>query len=248
MINLIKAEWFKFRKTKLRFNVIFSVVCLCLILLAHKTNEIAGNDEFPFFSSWISEGGVFLSAAVLLTSLSMNHKNRTALYTTVSGYSPLETLFAHAILYSSILIIIYVIPQAVVFALLCKIDVLYLLLFVIFSIRITLITVFLSPLLKRKTVVFIVILLIIEYVFVNTMLIKVQPSDISDTGFINSTPYSTSFASYIFTVTQAFALSNPLPDALLAKIIVSSFVTCILAFVIGYLVMKHKYNLESKAS
>ncbi len=246
MINLIKAEWFKFRKTKLRFNVIFSVVCICLILFAYKADEISGIDALPAFSSWISES-VFLSAGVLLTSLSMNHKNRTALYTTVSGYSPLETLFAHAILYSSILIIIYVIPQALVFAFLGKIDVLYILLFVIFSIRITLITVFLSPLLKRKTVVFIVILLIIEYVFVNTMLIKPV---ISDTGVINSAtrPYSTSFASYIFTVTQAFALSNPLPDALLAKIIVSSFVTCILAFVIGYLVMKHKYNLESKAS
>ena len=175
----------------------------------------------------------------------MNHKNRTALYTTVSGYSPLETLFAHAILYSSILIIIYVIPQALIFALVSKIDVLYVLLFVIFSIRITLITVFLSPLLKRKTVVFIVILFIIEYFFVNIILVKFE----TDTnGFINSTPYSTSFASYIFTATQTFALSNPLPDALLAKIIVSSFVTCILAFVIGYLVMKHKYNLESKAS
>ena len=244
MINLIKAEWFKFRKTKLRFNVIFSVVCLCLILLQHKADEIAGIDEFPFFSSWITHG-VFLSAGVLLTSLSMNHKNRTALYTTVSGYSPLETLFAHAILYSSILIIIYVIPQALIFALVSKIDVLYVLLFVIFSIRITLITVFLSPLLKRKTVVFIVILFIIEYFFVNIILVKFE----TDTnGFINSTPYSTSFASYIFTATQTFALSNPLPDALLAKIIVSSFVTCILAFVIGYLVMKHKYNLESKAS
>ena len=244
MINLIKAEWFKFRKTKLLFNVIFSVVCLCLILFAHKVDEISGIDEFPFFSSWIPYG-VFLSAGVLLTSLSMNHKNRTALYTTVSGYSPLETLFAHAILYSSILIIIYVIPQTLVFALLSKINVLYLLLFVIFSIRITLITVFLSPLLKRKTVVFIVILFIIEYFFVNVNLVKFETAT---NGFVNPNPYSTSFASYIFTATQTFALSNPLPDALLAKIIVSSFVTCILAFVIGYLVMKHKYNLESKAS
>ena len=230
MNNLIKSEWFRFWKTSKGMAIISVIISLVITLFFGNTN-----DGFisPISAFALSSGGmigIFLITGVIAKSITNGYNNRTQLYEIMNGNTPASIILSRTAVYLSFFTVVYLVPAVIIYLFydhsteLIKI----LALFVILYLRSVLTCIFLSPLLKESS---------FATIFIGVIFI--MPVGVFDTP--------QAYSDSVFGLTgfgQLSLLANGITPEFTAKVIITSIISCIVCYLIGYFTLKKKYDLE----
>lgn len=230
MNNLIKAEWFRYMKTSKITTILLVVLALFLTLFTVTTED---GTHTPLSSAALSKGGIagiLCVLSIVVLSITSGYTNRTQLYEVMAGYSPSCIIFSRVAVYVPFITAVYLMPTLIIY-LLCNHStemIQTLVLFTVIYLRVVLTGIFLTPLLKESS---------FASIFLNIMFIMPR-------GIFNT---AQAYSDSIFGFTgfgQLTLLSNGITAEFSMKIIITSIVSCIICYFIGYLTLKKKVDLE----
>lgn len=234
MNNLIKSEWFMFKK-KGRVTAAF---CLMVGYAAVFFGGLIDNGHVSksFTSQSLGNGStmaIMIVTMIASAAIAGGYLSRIQIYEIMSGFSPNQILLGRAAFYVPLLIMLYLVP---VFAVMLIIDsstemLLTLILFGILFIRFLLCTVFLSVLFKEGAWI----------TSLTALIILIKPA------YEKLTASAAAFDNSVFGLTavgQCAMLAEPITSEFIVKVVVSSMVSCVICYLIGHFTLKKKYDLE----
>lgn len=230
MNNLIKAEWFRYMKTSKTTTVM--LVFLALILTLFTVN--ADDGTFAPLSSVILSNrgtmGIFCVLSIIILSITNGYINRTQIYEVMAGNPPSRIILSRVAVYVPFITAVYLIPTLIIYLLFNHSAEMIqtLILFSVLYFRAMLTSIFLSPLLKESS---------FAPAFLNIMFLI--PKGLFDTA--------QAYSDSIFGFTgfgQLSLLSEGITLEFTAKILITSVISCIICYFIGYFTLKKKFDLE----
>ncbi|MDO5561106.1 MAG: hypothetical protein Q4F95_16130 [Oscillospiraceae bacterium] len=234
MNNLIRSEWFMFRKKSF-------IMTLFGLLTAYASLFFGGllDDEkttIPFSVESLCTGStisISIVSAITGAAIAICYQNRTQLYEIMTGFKPSTIIFARTALFLFIFTLFFFIPASAVLLILnYSAEILQVLaLVLILYLRFMLCTVFLSPFFKEGAWI----------TAMSALVILIKPLYIDTDG--STEKFRSSLIGHS-AIGQCSLLGEGITSDFVFSIIVSSIISCIICYFIGYFTLKMKYDLE----
>ncbi len=235
MNNIIKAQQFLFKKKSI--TIILLIVSLGIAFGGTvKIDGLSITGLQPLNAHFLAASSIYtvmLTGLLPIVVISFSYIKRIQLYEIMAGFSPNQIILGKTLCYLAYLIPFFLIPVTIAY--LCcdgSIDMLkMLLLYWVLCLRFSLCTIFLSPLLKESTfaTTFSAMVLVVMTIY----------ADIYGSNEV--------FSHSIFSLTcfaQCSLLTGEITDGFIVKVILSAVVVCVISYMIGYLTLKKKIDLE----
>ena len=233
MNNIIKAQQFLFKKNSI--TIILLIVSLGIVFAgAVKIDGLSITGLQPLNARFLASSSIYtvvLTGLLPIVVISFSYIKRIQMYEIMAGFSSNQIILGKTLCYLAYLIPLFLLPVTIVY--LCcdrSAEMLkMLLLYWVLCLRFSLCTIFLSPLLKESTVA--------------TMFSAIVPVVICAEIYGSNEE----FAHSIFSLTcfaQCLLLTGEITDGFIAKVILSAVVACVISYMIGYLTLKKKIDLE----
>ena len=183
----------------------------------------------------LAAGSIYAIALISFTptlAISFGYTQRIQIYEIMAGFRPYQIMLGKALVYLPVTLIYLVFVLAVYLISDSSSEMIrILILFCLLCIRFTLCVIFLSPLLKESAFapLFSVMVLMIMQVYSKIY------------GSVEE------FSHSVFSFTcfgQCALLGGEITDSFMAKVIISSVIACVVYYLIGYLTLKKKIDLE----
>ena len=219
MKNIFKTQLYLCKQRKGLIGVIWLVAVVAFILLLFlKDNaaDVFGNSVLP----------MFIISALPAFMIAYNYTEKIQIYEITSGYKPHEIVFGKTLAYLPFTISFLV---AVFIASLIRFgaaSLTFIPLFCILTIRMTLCVIFLSTLTKGGAWI--------------PLLSGMVATFFKDTQALQNSPVS------FLAAGQCALLNQPIDNAFILKVVISSIVACVIYYVVGHMVVKKKFDLEPR--
>lgn len=236
MNNIIKAQQYLLKKKRITVSILLMVSLSVVFLGLLKIDGLSITGIQPLSIHHLASSSIYtvwLTGMIPIVVLSFSYITRIQMYEIMAGFSPNQIIFGKAVCYLAYLIPLFLIPITIV-CLWCDRSaemVKMLLLYWILCLRFSLCTIFLSPLLKELTIASAFSLMVI---IVMSLYAQIYASN---EEFSHSVFSLTCFA-------QCSLLTGKITDGFIVKVILSAVVACITSYMIGYLTLKKKIDLE----
>lgn len=235
MNNIIKTQRFLLKKKKITKRLL---IVLWVITLSGAVKieglSITGLQPLNAHSLALSSNYAVLCMGMIpIVVLSFGYMSRIQLYEIMAGFSPNQIILGKALCYLSYLIPLFLLPVTIVY-LCCDRSVemqKMLLLFWVLCLRFSLCTIFLSPILKESTFMTTFSIMVIMLMSLYAEIYG------SNEEFTHSVFSLTCFA-------QSSLLNSEITDGFMVKVILSALGACGLSYMIGYMTLKKKIDLE----
>ena len=175
---------------------------------------------------------IALISFIPILAIGFGYTQRIQMYEIMAGFRPHQIMLGKALVYLPVTLI-YLVSVLAVYLIsdISSEMIRILILFCLLCIRFTLCVIFLSPFLKESTFapLFSVIVLMIMQIYVEIY------------GSVEK------FSHSVFSFTcfgQCALLGGEITDSFMAKVIISSVIACIVYYLIGYITLKKKIDLE----
>ena len=179
----------------------------------------------------LAAGSIFAIALISFTptlAISFGYTQRIQIYEIMAGFRPYQIMLGKALVYLPVTLIYLVSVLAVYLISDSSSEMIRILvLFCLLCIRFTLCVIFLSPLLKESTFAPLFSVMVL-------MIVEIYDS-------------MEEFSHSVFSFTcfgQCALLGGEITDSFMAKVIISSVIACVIYYLIGYLTLKKKIDLE----
>ncbi len=230
MSNLIKAEWFRYMKTSRTTTIMLVLLALFMTLFIVNTDDVTAS---PLTMSALSNGGtagIICVLTIISLSIASGYTNRTQLYEVMAGNPPSRIILSRTVVYVPFITAVYLVPTLIIYLIADNSTEMIqaLIIFSVIYLRTVLTSVFLTPLLKESS---------FAVLFLN--IIFLMPRGLFD----SAQAYSDS----IFGLTglgQLSLIAEGITSEFTAKVMISSVVSCIICYLVGYFTLKKKIDLE----